>query len=444
MRRDGPLSFRQIQVLLWISEGCPDGVWSDFSYKTTTYALAARGLVAVDRSRNQWSATTTAEGESYLAQGSYANSAVKHQADPGDSSEYAGNLASQILDDFKAADGKLVIRDPGQKQRARYRRAIHHLITTHQIPDGFSLRHTGRDHGDLTIQLTALREEGKQPQRPARVPVPDSLDDVMPAVRLLGEGGRLTVTPEAIGRALRIAQAIANECAARGWEFHPKSEGQNGFRIIAGEHAFDFTVTEGLVDRDIHDNHTLQAAKYPWQRVPLIVAKVGSGRLMLVLDEPFSRRSWSDRTRWTLDDKLGAAFAELDKRIADAEEKQRRREEDLLSRQIEWDAAVPVAKHAYIVDLNRCRLREQAAEYGESLALRAYSESLQRSAGDQHQAEAGEAIRRWASWAQSEADRLDPLNDPSALAYLEPDDIGPADFDKFMPPGMSAHRRPTS
>jgi len=32
----------------------------------------------------------------------------------------------------------------------------------------------------------------------------------------------------------------------------------------------------------------------------------------------------------------------------------------------------------------------------------------------------------------------------SSLVYLEPDEIRPADFDKFMPPGMSAYRRPTS
>jgi hypothetical protein len=30
---------------------------------------------------------------------------------------------------------------------------IHRLITEHLIPEGFVLRHTGRNHGDLTIRL---------------------------------------------------------------------------------------------------------------------------------------------------------------------------------------------------------------------------------------------------------------------------------------------------
>ena len=62
VRRNEPLTVRQVEVLQWISEGCPDGVWRDFTYKTTAYALASRGLVTVDRRRKQWSAALTDEG----------------------------------------------------------------------------------------------------------------------------------------------------------------------------------------------------------------------------------------------------------------------------------------------------------------------------------------------------------------------------------------------
>jgi hypothetical protein len=33
---------RQVEVLPWIGEGCPDGVWRHSTYKTTAYALASR------------------------------------------------------------------------------------------------------------------------------------------------------------------------------------------------------------------------------------------------------------------------------------------------------------------------------------------------------------------------------------------------------------------
>lgn len=443
MDRYGSLSERQVQVLQWIDDGCPDGTWSDFSYKTTTYALASRGLVTVDRCRDYWSATTTEKGEFYLAHNCYPAAAETDQTSPVGSSDDIGELASQLLEDLMAGDRKLVIQDPNQPQRSRYRRAIHRLITAHRIPDGFGLRHSGRDRGDLTIRLTALPDDSKQSDPPPRVPVPNTLEDVNPSVRSLGGRGRLAVTPGAVDRALRIAQAIANECATRGWAFEPSHDDGRGFRILASECTFNFTLTEELIDREIQDNQSLQAAKYPWQRVPLKVVKVGSGRLTLLLEEPFKRRSWSDRSRWSLDDKLGAVFVELETRVADAKEKRRRREEELLRQQEEWDAAVPAAKRAYIAALNRRRLREQVTQYREADTLRKFAEVLEQTA---HQADSktGESIRQWAAWARSEADRVDPLTDISALVYLEPDEIGPADFDKFMPAGMSAYRRPTT
>jgi hypothetical protein len=53
--------------------GLPRRVWSSFSYKTTAYALAARGLVVVNRRTKQWTATVTRDGEFYLAHGQYRN-----------------------------------------------------------------------------------------------------------------------------------------------------------------------------------------------------------------------------------------------------------------------------------------------------------------------------------------------------------------------------------
>lgn len=73
-RRIAPLSQRQVDVLRWVAEGCPDGVWRDFSYKHTAYAIAGRGLILVQRRRDAWRASVTKHGRSYLEQGSYARS----------------------------------------------------------------------------------------------------------------------------------------------------------------------------------------------------------------------------------------------------------------------------------------------------------------------------------------------------------------------------------
>jgi hypothetical protein len=263
-------------------------------------------------------------------------------------------------------------------------------------------------------------------------------------VRAFAELGRLAVTADAMDRALRILQAIATECAARGWTLDPlRPTDHHGLRINTSERAFALTLTEELVDREVPDDDQMQAAKYAWQRIPLKVAKVGSGRLTLQLEEPYARKSWSDRRRWTLDDKLGAAFTEMERRVVEAAEQRLRREDDLLRRQQAWDAAVPVAQQAYVVDLNRQRLFDQVAEHARAQALRDYARALQTIADSRDGSDDAAAIHRWARWAANEADRTDPLNDVENLHYEEPDDLQPANYDRFMPKGMSAHRRPT-
>lgn len=446
MRRDEPLSSRQLQVLRWISEGCPDGVWSNFSYKTTAYALAARGLVVVRRSRRQWTATITQAGSFYLAHGHYrsgpehgaANAAVS----PRDPDDAIVSLAEQLVAELASENGIVVVRAPSQTQCARYRRAIHRLIVRGQVPDGFVLRHTGRDAGDLTIRLIRAEADEHPPEPPPQVTVPEDMDEVSPEVKAFAEAGRLAVTPQVIDRALRILQAIANECAARGWSLELQPSDDRTLCISTGERALDLTLTEEMVDQEVPDDDQMKSAKYDWQRIPLTVAKVGSGRLTLQLEEPYARRSWSDRRRWTLDDKLGAAFNEMDRRVEEAAKQRRRREDDLSRRQLEWDAAVPVAKEAYVADLNRRRLLDQVAQYTQAQALRDYAHALKAVADAADDSDDAAAIHRWAGWSVDEADRTDPINDVKSLHYEEPEDLQPGDYDKFMPKGMSAHRRP--
>lgn len=55
---------RQLEVLRWVAEGCPDGRWpdGDFTYKTTAGALKGRGLVAIKGHARSWQATITEAG----------------------------------------------------------------------------------------------------------------------------------------------------------------------------------------------------------------------------------------------------------------------------------------------------------------------------------------------------------------------------------------------
>jgi hypothetical protein len=164
--------------------------------------------------------------------------------------------------------------------------------------------------------------------------------------------------------------------------------------------------------------------------------------LTLHLGQYYRTRSWSDRRRWTIDEKLGAMFAELDARVAEAADERRQREADLNRRQQAWDAAVLVARQAYVVDLNRRRLDEQVAHRAHANDLRDYARTLTDATDRCDDAVVAESIRNWQRWASQEADRIDPINHPDTLGYVEPDTMRPEDYEAFMPRGMSAHRRP--
>jgi hypothetical protein len=53
---DTSLNSRQLDILSWVYEGCPDGRWSDFTYKTVAIALQSRRLVEVSKRGGTWSA----------------------------------------------------------------------------------------------------------------------------------------------------------------------------------------------------------------------------------------------------------------------------------------------------------------------------------------------------------------------------------------------------
>jgi hypothetical protein len=437
------LTVRQVEVLRWIGDDCPDGVWRDFTYKTIAYALAARGLVTVDRRRKRWAATLTDEGRFYLAHGQYPSGprsvGTRSTSEIGSETD---TLAEELLAELTSGDGLVTVASPSQGQRARYRRAIHRLIAEHRVPEGFVLRHTGRDHGDLTIRLVGQDDErNKEP--PPKIPVSQSNSITSDEVRALANRVRIAVTDSARERALRILQAITDECTTRTWTLGHDPRDDRRFQIRTQEGPFDFTLREELVDRDMPDEDRLTATKYPWQRVPLHVRKVGSGRLTLQLGQYYRTRSWSDRSRWTLEDKLGALFAELETRVAEAAEERHRREDELLRHQQAWDAAALAAQRAYVVDLNRRRLIDQVTRRRQARQVREYADSLEELTGSTGDVATAESIRGWQQFARAQADRIDPLQHVDQLAYLDPASVGPDEFAAFMPEGFNVHHRPT-
>ncbi|MGQ4487578.1 hypothetical protein LRE75_07275 [Streptomyces sp. 372A] len=60
------LNERQQTVLDWVSQGCPDGVWPDSTFKVSAQALQSRGLIRITKRRGHWTANLTDKGRQHL------------------------------------------------------------------------------------------------------------------------------------------------------------------------------------------------------------------------------------------------------------------------------------------------------------------------------------------------------------------------------------------
>lgn len=468
VRRYPPLSERQAEVLGWVSDGCPNGVWDDFTYKRTTYALADRGLVTVDRRRHSWSAALTERGRYYLAHSTYppdpAQAAApadpqaptktarsKSDRRPAQAREPIGAFSvspDDLVAALQAKDGVLTVADPTVGVRAAYRSAISRAVTGGLVPDGYVLRHKGRDHGDLVIRL--LPHDQAEPIREHLDPiaVPESLHGAHSAVRELRDHHPelLDIGQESRRRALLILQAIAVECDRRGYQFRLRSDGQPTFQITAdlatGDVVFAFTLLEEYERREIPDPDELADARYGWQRVRSTVQPVRSGRLVIRLGGRSSAISWADRKRWTLADKLPQLFQHVEQSVTQVAEQRASAEVARDTRRQAWEAARVQAKKAYIADLNRRRLDQQLADHTRATDLRRYATQVDQHAARSVDPNLAQRARDWAAWVHTEADRIDPLQRPEALSHAKPDQIRPTDLDRFMPRGMSAWRPP--
>jgi hypothetical protein len=451
--RYGRLSQRQLEVLQWVANGSPDGVWTDFTYKTVAYGLARRHLVVVERRPSSWRATITAQGTYYLQHGSYPLADTADQRTPlgQDTAKPAPartgppvSISPQSLIDDLQADGTITLTDPTAPTRAAYRRAISRAITEGLVPDGYALRHSGRDWGDLVIRLVLASELPVPAEKLPEIVVPENLNGCHEAVRMLGDtdGLLLHVCQDARPRALRIAQAIADECERRGFDFGLRDDGRPSFRITIGEDRFDFVLSEELDRRVVPDEEKLAAAKYSWQRIPSAARDLPSGRLTLLLGQGYGSVSWGDRKRWSLEQKLPAMFkAVTDRASAHAQARANKEAEKERLRQ-QWEAAVPRARRAYIDQINRDRLRAQVGSSAEAEAIRRYCTRLDKLAADCRDLDDAARIRAWAAWARQEADRVDPFGDPEQLGFDVPEEIRTYDLDKFMPRGMHAWSPP--
>lgn len=207
------LTQRQVEVLRWIGDGCPDGVMvgEDYSERITAGALRNRGLVTTTGRGRTWSAAITTEGIGYLARVDGPNPPVPREPN--------GPVSQRLVDEVIAAGGILRVRQrprgaAGTGQPDHERRVA---LAEHRgvVPPGNRLVKT-RERSELQIDLRDAPEGS--PTAPMPVPVPERVARYHPVVaEFRGQKDRHEVSRASLPRVSRVLQGLVVEAERRGY-----------------------------------------------------------------------------------------------------------------------------------------------------------------------------------------------------------------------------------
>lgn len=283
VQRRAKLNDRQVSVLRQVSAG--DGQVGSHTpdFAATVYALRARGLVTTPRENGAWTARITDAGDFYLRHGRHPDPQVENTTVTSGTSDLPdATRLVQLLTDA----GTLRIENPDETSRAAYRRAIHAATQRGLVPEGFLLRHTGRNGGDLIIQLVDAANPDETEWNRIRLGVRDQVAATPELTRMLrANPDVMEVSESSMPRALGLVEELSRSAGRRGYTLAMSKKRKNkGLFIQAGERKFTVTLKEEYEEvARTSDQGTVGSKRYSWQRQPLVHESVPSGRLRLEL-----------------------------------------------------------------------------------------------------------------------------------------------------------------
>lgn len=434
------LNQTQVDVLRWVANGCPDGVYTDgWQHRIVARALHNRGFVSVAGNGSTWRATLTKAGRSWLD--SPPTDILPGMAE-------VDQLMAQVIE----AGGELKVSAAQGPELKRLLQLLRMSVHSANRPRGkkLEIRTAGYRYGpERTLELVDNLDELVE-ARP--VPVPDHVTKYHPAVRqFLDRRDWQYVSKEHLSRAARVLQAVADEAERRGLQVleTAKAEANKGrpaYKPVRGhiwlvtQHG-DYSVTmkeiAGPGGRTIDYQERYRSKSPAWQS-RRTTEFISTGKLELVLDgrfTSFTGQHFRDAKTRTVEDRLTEVFAALDKYKLESdrrEEEQRRVEAE---RQRLRDEAIARAKVEYV--------RHAKREYFTKLVRRQAKVTRQRDFLESATAaiealpdEERAAAQRYLDEMREVVDAKDPLRSPALLLPEIKDPTG-EQLVRFLPNQIS-------
>lgn len=434
---------RQLDVLKWIVGGCPAGVMTGFTYKTTAVALQTRRLVKVSRKGGVWRAEATDAGRYFAEHGVYppghwktgSTGTTSEAPRPASTTQVPGaggqsrvrprpetglRPVDQLLADVVAAGGELHV---SREQGGYYENLVSSAIRHRKVPEGKLLEvASGGTWKDQIVRL--VDKPGWITATLDTIVVAEQLRNPHPVIKTLRDDkDRLGMKPQVRNRALRILDALAKEAARRGYAVK-QAVAESGYRYPKGHlritiSGHDYTIcVDELNDRVPHVPTAAELRdqeRYSWTRIPAHDS-VPSGRLRLRILEGGAIRQdkFTDTKTINLADRLPVVLQEVELRAAAAEERRRQREREQAERERQWkqvleNAKVRLREHhrgtVLMAQVQRWRQAQQLDAYIDAMATRVATLTGEERA----------AATEWMSWAREYRHQLDPLTQPPAV-----------------------------
>lgn len=425
----------QREVLEWIAAGCPDGVMTGTTYKTTAAALQSRKLVRVTRKGGRWAATVTEDGQYYLDHGRYRGGAAPHRlaapiprsvAMPSQDAERPTGRRGKapvdaLLEQVIAAGGELrVNRNEDDRQ---FSNLVKSAIRFGKVPEGKLLTvETGPRWEDLVIRLAdppAWQTAVLEP-----VAVPKTARSFHPVIAQLRDDPRATsISHPSRGRALRLIQGLAAAAERRGYRVVAADRLPHSGRwadrpwlgIEINGHTVGLAVRQ-ILDRVPHELTTTELRRRDrdsWNQVPThdhvpssrLTIRVASGR-------EYRQSSWSDGKSANLENVLAQILQELELRAAFEEERRQAQQRRNEERRRTWQAQVEQATQDLQEHHRAEVLLDQARRWEQTSLLRRYIAELTDLVDQLDEGEACAKAQAWVSWCTSYVASVDPLRQP--------------------------------
>ena len=242
----------QLAVLRRIASG-PPLTKSDSVLALSVYALRTRGLVSTPTQNGYTATTITDAGLHFLRTADAPPSPDRARRKPAAHSPRPTITAEELLSRLAAAGGELRISDPPADIRRAWRQAIH-AASNRGLPDGYRIRHHGRDSGDLLIAVVPV----DKPARPRTIVPPADMTKRHPGVRATKDAaGRkrtgwldtnllpgvvhVDIDRSQLERVLLVTQTLIAEAERRGYLVRFDRSVCGGLSFVVADQAIEIT-----------------------------------------------------------------------------------------------------------------------------------------------------------------------------------------------------------